>query len=97
MSKLLEIFGRAVTVNTADLIWYWLTAVRGESETDTDLKIADFNEIIDLIGKLDLDTAEEKLKSRPIIIPRAIFKATRGLNGPLGTMAKSTMNTSDTF
>ena len=29
MSKLLEIFGKAVTVNTADLIWYWLNAIKG--------------------------------------------------------------------
>lgn len=62
MSKLLEIFGKAVTVNTADLIWYWLNAVRGEGGSDTDLRIADFNEIIELIGKLNLVNAEQKLK-----------------------------------
>jgi hypothetical protein len=52
MSKLLEIFGRAITVNTADLIWYWLTAVRGESETEPDVKTADFNEIIVLLDDM---------------------------------------------
>ncbi len=62
MSKLLEIFGKAVTVNTADLIWYWLSAVRGGSDDQDDLRTADFNEIVELIGRMELDSAEEKLK-----------------------------------
>ena len=62
MSKLLEIFGKAVTVNTADLIWYWLNAVKGGNDGRDDLRTADFNDIVELIGKLELTSAEEKLK-----------------------------------
>ena len=64
MSKLLEIFGKAITVNTPDLIWHWLNAItsRDHSEFEIDVKQNDFEEIIELLGQNDLDSAEEKLK-----------------------------------
>lgn len=62
MSKLLEIFGKAITVNTSDLIWHWLNAVIVRDQSTVDVRQADFEEIIDLLGNNDLDQAEEKLK-----------------------------------
>lgn len=62
MSKLLEIFGKAITVNTADLIWHWLTAVKTRSENFSDLQNREFDEIIELLGMLRLAEAEEKVK-----------------------------------
>lgn len=62
MSKLLEIFGKAITVNTADLIWHWLNAVTARQESEIDVRQNDFEEIIDLLGKQELENAEEKLK-----------------------------------
>jgi tetratricopeptide (TPR) repeat protein len=63
MSKLLEIFGRAVTVDTADLIWHWLGVMRNKQENyGTTLEGDDFDEIVDLLGKMELENATEKLK-----------------------------------
>jgi protein O-GlcNAc transferase len=62
MSKLFEIFGKAITVNTSDLIWHWLNAVTVRDQSKVDVRQSDFEEIIDLLGKNELDQAEEKLK-----------------------------------
>ena len=62
MSKLLEIFGKAITVNASDLIWHWLNAVTARDESEIDVRKSDFAEIIDLLGSGNLDEAEEKLK-----------------------------------
>ena len=61
MSKLLEIFGRAITVDTADLIWHWLNALHKHDETDN-LKAHEFNEIVELLGNMDLEKAQEKFE-----------------------------------
>ncbi len=67
MSKLLEIFGRAVTVDTADLIWHWLGAIRGQGlepagDYDIDVAADDLDIIVELLGNMQLDDASEKLK-----------------------------------
>ncbi|MCF7954600.1 MAG: tetratricopeptide repeat protein [Phycisphaerae bacterium] len=62
MSKLLEIFGKAITVNASDLIWHWLNAVTARDESEINVRKSDFAEIIDLLGNGNLDDAEEKLK-----------------------------------
>ncbi len=61
MSKLLEIFGKAITVDTADLIWHWLNAVKVPSGGD-DEQYNDFDKIVELLGNMELDKAQEKLK-----------------------------------
>lgn len=61
MSKLLEIFGKAITVDSADLIWHWLNTICHPDDTVTDVKQSDFNEIVCLLGERNLDLAEEKL------------------------------------
>jgi tetratricopeptide (TPR) repeat protein len=62
MSKLLEIFGRAITVNTADLVWHWLNAMKSQQPEFPDQQVGEFDEVVELLGNMDLDGAEEKLK-----------------------------------
>ncbi len=62
MSKLLEVFGRAITVNTADLVWHWLNAMKAKEADEEYPVIDELDEIIELLGNMDLDNAEEKLK-----------------------------------
>jgi len=61
MSSLLEILGRAITIDTADLILHWLSAVG----TSRRLPAADKNhlaEIVELICRDKLETAAEQLR-----------------------------------
>ncbi len=63
MSKLLEIFGRAITIDTADLIWHWLDAIQSagsQTESEPNRKLS---EIIELIGQNKTNSAEKKLHS----------------------------------
>ena len=62
MSKLFEIFGKGVTINTADLIWHWLNSVHTCGQDQSDLRANEFDEIIELLGQLRLQEAEDKLK-----------------------------------
>ncbi|MHC5060178.1 MAG: tetratricopeptide repeat protein [Planctomycetota bacterium] len=63
MSKLLEIFGKAITVDTADLIWHWLNAVKSPPQSDGQLcDFDDLDEIVELLGNMEVDKAREKLK-----------------------------------
>ncbi len=55
MSKLLEILGRAVGVNTAGLLWHWIDTVI-KSNPD----YSPINDILDLISVASFDIAEEK-------------------------------------
>jgi len=62
MSKLLEIFGRAITVDTANLIWHWLDAVRPR-EAEVDLpQYQQLNNIIELMGDGKAEKAEEQTR-----------------------------------
>jgi tetratricopeptide (TPR) repeat protein len=62
MSKLLEIFGRAITVDTANLIWHWLNAVKSYRQEDESPQYQQLNKIIGLIGDGKPDAAEEQLR-----------------------------------
>jgi len=61
MSKLLEIFGKAITVDTADLIWHWLNAVK-EAPAGDDGRYDELDETVELLGNMELDKAQEKLQ-----------------------------------
>jgi len=52
MSRLLEILGRAITVDTADLIWHWLNTVRLPVEDDQSPRVKQLNEMIELMHAL---------------------------------------------
>lgn len=61
MNKLLEIFGRAISIDTADLLWHWLNAVVPSIWPDQD-QPNELCEAIELMGNMDLEKAHEKLK-----------------------------------
>lgn len=73
MSKLLEIFGRAITVDTADLIWHWLNALRGGQEEFTGDDVSDLDEIIEHLGNIELEAATEKLHFYLFENPECVF------------------------
>lgn len=62
MSALLEIFGRAITVDTADLIWHWLNAAKLPKQENKSAQIQQLTKIIDLMGDMKLDEAQEQLR-----------------------------------
>jgi tetratricopeptide (TPR) repeat protein len=62
MSKLLEILGRAMTVDTADLIWHWLNVVElGEANSES-AQSRQLDKIIELMSDMKTETAAEQLK-----------------------------------
>jgi hypothetical protein len=76
MSKLLEIFGKAITVDTADLIWHWLNAVKVPLGGD-DEQYNDFDEIVELLGNIYASTktisaGQLNRPNRYICVSRAI-------------------------
>ena len=72
MSKLLEIFGKAITVNTADLIWHWLNVLQA-GDDDKNRSGDDFREILELLGNIQLDKTHEKLRFYLFENPDCIF------------------------
>jgi len=60
MSGLLEILGRAITVDTSDLIWHWLNEKR-QSQAES-VQQCHRNHIIDLMGDGKLEEAREQLR-----------------------------------
>ncbi|MHC4708616.1 MAG: tetratricopeptide repeat protein, partial [Planctomycetota bacterium] len=61
MSKLLEILGRAITVDTADLIWHWLEVVKPYQQQESP-QYQQLSNIIELTGDKKGDAAEEQLR-----------------------------------
>ena len=61
MSRLLEILGRAITTDTAELICHWLNVVAGH--TDSDENIDKLTKTVELIKANKTDAASEQLKS----------------------------------
>ncbi len=64
MTGLLEIFGRAITVDTSDLIWHWLDERRQRQAQAEPLspQSRHLSRIIDLMGEGKPDAAEEQLR-----------------------------------
>jgi len=63
MSTLLEIFGRAITIDTADLIWHWLNADKCPKEAHKHTHDQQLlNNAIELIGQMKLDAAQKQLR-----------------------------------
>ncbi len=62
MSRLLEILGRAITVDTADLMWHWLNAVKlCEHDTATE-QLQQLDKITELMGDRRAESAQEQLR-----------------------------------
>jgi tetratricopeptide (TPR) repeat protein len=62
MSTLLEILGRAITVDTTDLIRYWLDAVKLPKDNSEPAQYQQLNKIIELLGDRKLDAAQEQIR-----------------------------------
>ena len=72
MSKLLEILGRAMKIDTADLIWHWFKTGQF-CENDDSPQIHQLSEIIDLIGEMKLESAEKQLRVYLFEYPSCIY------------------------
>jgi len=62
MSPLLEILGRAITVDTADLIWHWLKTVRLPTEDGKPGQYHQLNKAGELIDNMKADAAAEQIR-----------------------------------
>jgi tetratricopeptide (TPR) repeat protein len=62
MSRLLEILGRAITVDVADLIWHWLNVVGLPAEDNESPQYQQMNKAIELMSGMKLDAATEHLR-----------------------------------
>jgi tetratricopeptide (TPR) repeat protein len=62
MGGLLEILGRAITVDTADLIWHWLIERRRAAAEAEPVENGQFDHIIDLMGHGKLAEAAEQVR-----------------------------------
>ncbi len=62
MSRLLEIFGRAIAFDTADLIWHWLNTVRLPEDDPPSDRCEHLRKTIELMSLKKLDAAAEHLR-----------------------------------
>jgi tetratricopeptide (TPR) repeat protein len=63
MSRLLEIFGRAITVDTADLIWHWLDIHQQHTKASRDFpQYQQLSKVIELACDMKLDAAQQQLR-----------------------------------
>jgi tetratricopeptide (TPR) repeat protein len=62
MSQLLEILGRAITIDIADLVWHWLNAVKLPKDDSQTARYSQLNKAIELIGVKKLDAATEQMR-----------------------------------
>ena len=62
MSNLLQILGRAMTVDMTDLIWHWLNTTRlSQTDTESD-RNRQLDRIIELLSNKKTEAAQEQLK-----------------------------------
>jgi len=73
MSKLLEIFGKAITVDTAELIWHWLMTIRTQHQPAPPPWQNDLDEVLEHLGQREYRAAGEKLKHYLFEYPDCIF------------------------
>ena len=62
MSRLLEILGRAITVDTADLIWHWLRAVKLPVGNSQSAQYYQLSKAVELMGDMKPDAAAEQIR-----------------------------------
>ncbi len=62
MSQLLEILGRAITIDIADLLWHWLNAAKLPKDDSQSARYSQLNKAIELIGVRKLDAATEQMR-----------------------------------
>ena len=62
MSKLLEIFGRAITIDAPDLIWHWLSVVKPYQQHEKSPQYQQLNNIIELMADKKPEEAQGQLR-----------------------------------
>jgi tetratricopeptide (TPR) repeat protein len=62
MSRLLEILGRGITVDTADLIWHWLGATEFSGNQGGPAQAGQLDKVTELMSAKKTDAAEEQLR-----------------------------------
>ena len=62
MSQLLEILGRAITIDTADLMWHWLRAVILSEETSQSSQYQQLNKAAELMANMKPDAAAVQIR-----------------------------------
>ena len=62
MSQLLEILGRAITIDIADLIWHWLNAAKLPKDDSQSAHYSQLNKAIEQIGVRKLNAAAEQMR-----------------------------------
>ena len=73
MSRLLEILGRAIAVDTADLIWHWFDAVDLCHDSDSSNQYHQLNKVIQLMADKRTDSATEQLRLYLFENPSCIY------------------------
>ncbi|MBC8393381.1 MAG: tetratricopeptide repeat protein [Deltaproteobacteria bacterium] len=71
MSKLLEIFGKGISVDTAEILWHWLnTVLTGNEMSEASGRL---NPILDHLANRELVPAEDKLKLYLFDHPECVY------------------------
>jgi tetratricopeptide (TPR) repeat protein len=73
MSQLLEILGRAITIDTTDIIWHWLDTVRIPADNSKSVQYQQLKKIIELRADSKLDAANEQLRSYLFDNPSCVY------------------------
>jgi tetratricopeptide (TPR) repeat protein len=73
MSTILEIFGRAIQVDAADLIWHWLDVGEPQKRASNSAQAQQLSKIIALMGEMKLDAAQEQLRLYLFENPACIY------------------------
>ncbi|MBW8002453.1 MAG: tetratricopeptide repeat protein [Planctomycetes bacterium] len=61
MSILLEILGKAITIDTAELIWHWLNEIKERQNQQTDQNMS-LTRVISLASEMKVEAAKEQLR-----------------------------------
>jgi len=72
MSSLLEILGEAITIDTADLIWYWLREIRNNND-DQSAQSQCLDKVISLASDMKSESAKQQLRLYLFDNPSCIY------------------------
>jgi tetratricopeptide (TPR) repeat protein len=73
MSSLMEILGRAITVDTSDLIWHWLDEIKSQKGNNQLPQIKSLEHVISLASDLKIQAAQEQLRLYLFENPSCIY------------------------
>ncbi len=62
MSQLLEILGRAIAIDIADLLWHWLNSAKLPKDDSQTARYRQLNKAVELMGDMKLDAAAQQLR-----------------------------------